>query len=319
VTDAKYSLCPKGAELADVQNGATLDADISLYVTRLCHTNALTKLVQLIGEGGVGAHELIEVNDDGGAKIRGRLTFQSALHMLTFAPSGPLRPATMYTVTLKQTALHLKKEVPELGDDDRKTLRDIITEPQFCFTFTTTDSPWRKLAVYRRFRSAQWPTDLSPLGVAWTVVLKNADEVVEGLKVLTADALGVDEDDDILSLHSITFAPNTGSLQLAAVDHSNVSGLTDDDMILATLKEAGSPAKRPRTDKEPQPAQLGGGATPASASGAQSSSSEGGGSSNLPERRSARERLTELKDLLDSGLISQQDFAAKKQDILNSL
>ena len=30
--------------------------------------------------------------------------------MLTFTPSGPLRPATMYTVTLKQNALHLKKE-----------------------------------------------------------------------------------------------------------------------------------------------------------------------------------------------------------------
>ena len=42
-------------------------------------------------------------------------------------------------------------------------------------------------------------------------------------------------------------------------------------------------------------------------------------SADKPERRSARERMVELRDLLDSGLISEHDFEAKKQAILDSI
>jgi len=312
VTTTKHSLCPHGAELADVENGAALDTEIALYVSRLCHTNALTKLVQLIGEGGLDIHELMEVNDDVGAKIRGRLTFHSASHMITFTPRSPLRPATVYTVTLKRAMMHLKKEVAELGNCTQQ-LSDVITQPQYSFTFTTTDSPWRKLAIYRRHQSAPWPTERGQLSVAFTVVLKNADEVVEGLRVLAADALDVDEDDDILSLHSVTNS-TSGSLQFAAIDHSNVSTLANGDMLLATLKDIEPPSKKQRTSTDRNPTHT----NDAQATGA-SSSSDGGSSADMPERRSARERMVELRDLLDSGLISEHDFEAKKQAILDSI
>ena len=47
----------------------------------------------------------------------------------------------------------------------------------------------------------------------------------------------------------------------------------------------------------------------------QSSSSAGAGNSSRP----AKERLSEVKDLLDGGLISQEDFEKKKGEILASI
>jgi len=39
------ALAGEGAELADLQSGVPLDADISVYMTRLCHTHALTEVL----------------------------------------------------------------------------------------------------------------------------------------------------------------------------------------------------------------------------------------------------------------------------------
>ena len=71
-------------------------------------------------------------------------------------------------------------------------------------------------------------------GIAWAVVLKNADEVLEGLKVLIADALGVDEEEDILNIHQMAFSGQ--GLQYAHINHSNVSTLVDGDSVLITMK-----------------------------------------------------------------------------------
>jgi hypothetical protein len=65
-------------------------------------------------------------------------------------------------------------------------------------------------------------------------VLKNADEVLEGLKVLIADALGVDEEEDILNIHQMAFSGQ--GLQYAHINHSNVSTLVDGDSVLITMK-----------------------------------------------------------------------------------
>ena len=232
-----YSLCPQGAELADLQSGVPLDADISVYMTRLCHTHALTKLVLHIGNGEVQATDLMEVNHEDG-KVEGTLTFQPVSHMLCFKPRNPLEPKTLYTVTLKQSMLNLKKEIAELGASSRsmlsqlKPLREVITEPEFSFTFTTTDQVWRKLVVHRRDALEPFPSCVP--GIAWAVVLKNADEVLEGLKVLIADALGVDEEEDILNIHQMAFSGQ--GLQYAHINHSNVSTLVDGDSVLITMK-----------------------------------------------------------------------------------
>jgi hypothetical protein len=134
--------------------------------------------------------------------------------------------------------LNLKKEIAELGASSRsmlsqlKPLREVITEPEFSFTFTTTDQVWRKLVVHRRDALEPFPSCVP--GIAWAVVLKNADEVLEGLKVLIADALGVDEEEDILNIHQMAFSGQ--GLQYAHINHSNVSTLVDGDSILITMK-----------------------------------------------------------------------------------
>jgi chemotaxis protein histidine kinase CheA len=134
--------------------------------------------------------------------------------------------------------LNLKKEIAELGASSRsmlsqlKPLREVITEPEFSFTFTTTDQVWRKLVVHRRDALEPFPSCVP--GIAWAVVLKNADEVLEGLKVLIADALGVDEEEDILNIHQMAFSGQ--GLQYAHINHSNVSTLVDGDSVLITMK-----------------------------------------------------------------------------------
>lgn len=299
--DAKYSLCPKGAELADAQNGAALDEEVSLYVTRLCHTNALTKLVQLIHEGGVPVDELVEVNGADGSPVSGRLAFQSASHMLTFMPRSPLRPDTVYTVTLKQAHMHLKKEIAELGNGRMQKLRNVISQPEFSFTFSTTDSPWRKIKVHRRYASESFPSTL-PV-VTWTIVLKNADEVIEGLKVLIADAMGVDEDEDITAVHTMT-VDRQGFLNYSSVDHSNIAALEDGDRVMVSIKAAAPPPSKKQRVAEQSAADT----------------SAGGRSSDQhPTNRSAKDRLAELKDLYDSGLISEEDFQKKKASILEGI
>jgi len=287
-----------------LQSGAALDAEISLYVTRLSHTNALTKLVQLISEGGIDAKDLMEVNDGSGQVVDGRLNFHSASHMLSFKPRNPLSPNTLYTITLKQNLMHVKKEIADLTHGSRKTkmpLRSLITEPEYSFTFTTTDRPWRKLVIHRRHASEPFPAVVP--AVAWTVVLKNADEVLEGLQVLIADALGVDEDEDISTMH--TMVGERGSLQYARVTHGHVATLADGDSILVTTKATAQivpPAKKQRVESSQSTA-----------------SCEGGSSSGPPPARSAKERLAELKDLFESDLISQQDFESKKKAILDGI
>ena len=179
----------------------------------------------------------MEVNHEDG-KVEGTLTFQPVSHMLCFKPRNPLEPKTLYTVTLKQSMLNLKKEIAELGASSRsmlsqlKPLREVITEPEFSFTFTTTDQVWRKLVVHRRDALEPFPSCVP--GIAWAVVLKNADEVLEGLKVLIADALGVDEEEDILNIHQMAFSGQ--GLQYAHINHSNVSTLVDGDSVLITMK-----------------------------------------------------------------------------------
>ena len=301
-----YSLCPQGAELADLQSGVPLDADISVYMTRLCHTHALTKLVLHIGNGEVQATDLMEVNHEDG-KVEGTLTFQPVSHMLCFKPRNPLEPKTLYTVTLKQSMLNLKKEIAELGASsfsklsELKPLREVITEPEFSFTFTTTDQVWRKLVVHRRDASEPFPSCVP--GIAWAVVLKNADEVLEGLKVLIADALGVDEEEDILNIHQMAFSGQV--LKYAHINHSNVSTLVDNDSVLITTKNTSqAPASKKQRLSPSQPAV-----------------SEHAGSSSQynPARRSAKERMRELTELKDSGLISEQDFENKKKSILDGI
>ena len=179
----------------------------------------------------------MEVNHEDG-KVEGTLTFQPVSHMLCFKPRNPLEPKTLYTVTLKQSMLNLKKEIADLGVSSRsmlsqlKPLREVITEPEFSFTFTTTDQVWRKLVVHRRDALEPFPSCVP--GIAWAIVLKNADEVLEGLKVLIADALGVDEEEDILNIHQMTFSGQ--GLQYAHINHSNVSTLVDGDSVLITMK-----------------------------------------------------------------------------------
>ena len=326
--ERSYSLCPQGAELDKLQNRAALDTDISMYVNRLCHTGGLSSLVQLISAGAVEQSTLVEVNADGGTSVAGQVSFSSSSHMLSFQPRNVLKPGTLYTVTLKRQSLHLKKEIAELGHGGRQNpqrLQNVIEEPEYSFTFTTSESPWRKLAVYRRSSSQPLPkdaTDLQPGGqyaVALTIVLKNADEVFEGLRVLAAEVLDVDEDEDILNIQSMTVSPH-GSLQLAPVHHRNVAALQDGDNLLVTCKSPEPSAKRHCANPHlPQPA-----GQAASSAGSSGSSSDAGSSSSSSgpgpgAAHPAKERLAVLRDLLQSGLISEQDFEKKKADILASL
>ena len=321
VATNKYSLCPDGAELADMENGAPLDAVISLYMSRLCHTGALSNLVELINSGGVPATDLIEVNDDSGAIVPGRLTFENVSHMLTYVPRTHLQASTMYTVTIKQNSLMMKKEIADLRDPKGsegpglKPLRYVISEPEYSFTFTTSDSTWRQLAVYRRTESEPWPSgqvDLvkGPLAVARTIVLKNADEVMEGLIVHIAEALGVDEDEDIISVYSMS-TNDQGSVQLTQVNHSNVAALASGDKLLVTLKgDSPSPKKQCISHES---------AIWAAGTSFVPGSSSAGSNSAVPARRPAKERMIELKDLFDLGLISEAEFESKKKAIIESI
>ena len=388
VIDQKKCLCPKGVEQEEMQTGVPLDTVLRLYVNRLSDTAALNKLLTLVRSGAVAASELIAVHAEGGTAVPGKLGFEGHTRVLSFEPLAPLQPRTLYTVTLKSDLMAVKKEIADLCLDGRPSrlrdqpLRGYLDHPVYTFTFTTCQAAWRKLKVYQRIGEDGGQIDLQHAqricssAPAAYVTLKNEDEVFDGLKVMCAQMLpgDLDEDEDIMAIHLVTI--RRGQLQLSEVTHANMGMIEDNNMLLVTLRpeeldsieeeeleleaEAEPPIKRQCVEdnvneasqsswgiltQSPKKAEESTKAAAAEAAAAaataeaaaarmtrekalctseaqveavqasQSSSSAGAGNSSRP----AKERLSEVKDLLDGGLISQEDFEKKKGEILASI
>lgn len=319
--DNKRCLCPRGMEQEEMQTGVALDTILELYVNRLSHSGALEKLTHLITEGGVDLADLISLNSDGGDIVVGDVSFEAHSHILTFIPHDPLQSATLYTVTLKSELMQLKKEISELGDNVGKTLSALLDHPEYTCTFTTSASPWRKLSVCYHFENQPLPTPAAlPRLQRVAITLKNDDEVLEGLKVMCAHSLhrDVDEDVDIISIHRVRDPLDGISLQFELVNHVNMASIADNETLLVMLKapkdheneepflvlEPLGQAKRQRVDSGDQ----------ASAAGRAEASGYA-----VAARRSARERIAEVTELLDIGMISQAEFESKRWEIISTI
>ena len=325
--DQKNCLCPRGTEQEEMQTGVPLDTVLKLYVNRLVHSGVLSKLIHLVNEGGVEPSDVISLNEDGGAAVTGFISFDVNSHTVTFKPRDVLQTQTLYTVTLKSELMQVKKEISELGDNVGIPLSRLLDHPEYTCTFTTAASPWRRLTIRQRFEYQALPTAsaLRHLPHA-SITLRNDDEVFEALKVICAQALDgdVDEDDDILSIQRVRDPLDGANLQFEAINHASVASIADNDTLLVTLKtpefeiEGGDgeerPARRQRVEDdvpaaapatvEPSPATA---ATPAAMTPAGT------------VHRSARERITEARELLDAGMITQEEYDAKRREIINNI
>lgn len=321
--DQRMCLCPQGTAQEVMQTGVQLDTTIDLYVNRLAHSGALTNLTRLISDGGVALAELFSLNAIGGAVVAGDISFDSRSHTLTFTPRAPLQTSTLYTVTLKGEPMQVKKEVSELCGNVGKSLVDLLDHPDYTCTFTTASSPRRRLTLYCHFENQPLPTAdaLRRLPRA-AATLRNDEEVLEGLRVSCAIAFGdiygdvnagVNEDEDILSIRLARATQDGSSLQFQTINHSNMASIADNETLLVTLRaptdeeNEAHPARRQRVDSG-EPAQPAVGVAVDEARGAADTA-----------RPSARERMAAAQELLRLGMMSPEEFEAKRLEIIRGI